>query len=741
MQGSVNLQERLRFLRSLRVALLRVREDQNLRDLGVKVLVAVDFSAIYSYMHSVTQGRAVFALASEPEPRVQARELLALEILFAGDFAQVILIPPYAVELRNHIAALKAKLWIAKFDVRNATAKKLEHLVRTSEEFGEFRRHLHARNRVEEGETAVEVCREFFPELFMAIRLAGGGGLEKLRELFQSGRLEDCGVVAPWMLVGGRFADDSRIDYWSERIAQLRKGERAYESRIDGWACSLIESANSNNLPSRRAVILVSPSTHVQEVLSGHRVGCGELGFQGVECFRDLSWVLVSKTHGHSREMVRESLESIDGLIRVYEDVDTLDDEMAAKRLKVMESVEPTWRAAQNRFLMEGLADDTEKRDAGDLADSELVALLGRVVQAIVERSFNPTGEALEILESLWTKTRELDKWLPRRESVNAMEEIEGCRLKGGHYLRLPGLPGELGMQLVFRDSGVLVKARRLNSPSHGEVSGDLVELRRQLIAEASGEHANPEDRLLAAYLLACEERFRVALEYVEAGLRDSVGETSAELAYLGAVLCRRRYRSDEAIAFIGQALERSPSETRYLLEKCKAHWVGAVEAERDGDGGRVLELIEAAIAAFREAIDSTHNSRASRQMLLELENAGAFLYSERYVRDQARFADDLRTAEDHLQRLMQQAGEDGWTSRLRDTHGCVLYARAMSADSPGDGQRLALLSEARECVQRAHADAGPEARKWLLDFHLKRIDDALALAQTALPRSPLRVD
>src|SRR5450755_3387940 len=75
-----------------------------------KYLYVVDFAAIYAYVYRTVAPPGRPTLPDDTIERSYSRRQVALGLVFSGQVRPLLLIPPYATELRNHLRLLAMKV-------------------------------------------------------------------------------------------------------------------------------------------------------------------------------------------------------------------------------------------------------------------------------------------------------------------------------------------------------------------------------------------------------------------------------------------------------------------------------------------------------------------------------------------------------------------------------------------------------------------------------------------------------
>ena len=137
MNEAKTILERRRFLTNVGKQLSLLEKDMILQNDKYELLHVVDFSAIFAYVYKAFDQASIPSLGSEPAPRKFARQQVALELMFSSGWP-LLLIPPYALELKNHLDVLKLQVRLADQGIRDRDRDKLSQLVLRSPEFQRF---------------------------------------------------------------------------------------------------------------------------------------------------------------------------------------------------------------------------------------------------------------------------------------------------------------------------------------------------------------------------------------------------------------------------------------------------------------------------------------------------------------------------------------------------------------------------------------------------------------------------
>src|SRR5579864_1760278 len=709
MSNDHQLELRRAFLRSVRDALIILQGDVELQDNDFQFFYIVDFAAIYSWVYK-TSHHPFIRIPGESEEQIFARRQMALQTLFSGRWP-LLLIPPYATELKNHLDSVSNKGKLAAVDAGNYR-ERLTRLIEKSELFQKFVRLENpqptpageqepaggppASGIEEQGEltdAAIEIGKEFFPELYAVLEFSAAKGGETLRKLFADNIVQDSDKALP---------ECQDIDYsgpatdeWYQQINTMRDGVRPLQSLTDAMACAYVQLANERLNPAKKIIVFVSPSSDVESVLSlAHNTVISAPTMANTKVARDLTYCLLDFIHEENKKTrkadIAESLNTVTRLLEVYDSAIPLTWFVRSRREKAAQE----WKQCENMLLMKdpGMI----KLSSGQNAtrwNAEFRKILEYLLTTFAQNKEGVENAVRKKLSDLYQETVELSKLIPATRTFEAFRSIMVTKNKNirGVQLTFPGLQDELPIPIAFMHGGVKRLANRFKELHENFSEQNVMELRKLILTDAGRSDATPEHHLLAGYIQALEKRYDSALQELEAGLKDATDAERIELLYLSAAIHRKQYHAQQSADLLEAALAIEPGDARLHIEYAKALWLKWRESDRSPGSPYLNNALEhLAIATADPKVD------LKPELAAQIENVSAFIHTERVLCGAAPPAAILE-AEKHIRRLQEVWDKSKWIGRFFDTRSHFYYAKAATLDPSRSKEKQSLLALAAE--------------------------------------------
>jgi len=725
------IEERRGLLENIQRELRLLETDLLLRQEGYRYSYVVDFAAIYSYVYKTFEPGSISRLHGETREKGFARAQVALKLIFSDERRPVLLIPPYALELRNHLDVVSTDLTLAWMDIKKAYVKKLSHLINESAEFREFIQLQEPSPKpVEEAlrSAALDVGKKFFPELYTVVSCQATHSIQTLQELFRRKILRDAADELPEMDDFKYVAVKESADSWYQQIISLRGETRAYQSFMDALACTYLEISNRRMNPAGRVILFVSPSKHVKTAIEDKEPILTIAGHT-MSIVRDLDYFLLASTHREKLDRVRETSHLSTELLRAYTESEGSGKAVASRRRQILIESASQWQRAENHLLLSDseLLSEFESISPEKTVQQSFLLLLQKMAEAAKTEGAQLEKQAEMLFSALRNDMIELDRLAPIRRITGLLVDLDVHRLKRGVRIRFPALPDELPFTMEFYDRALEPLARRLEELAIGHSKQLAVELRGEIMRLASTDDGNAERSLLAAYVLAMEAKLDAALAELNKQLVSRKESKRKELLYLAAVIHRKLGHPSEARQCILQALYEDMDEPRFHLECGRVYWLLSLSPTVHQGHNRDLGSLQRAIEHLRDAGRAKSKSLYGPEFGAQVENALAYVYCDRaLLLRNPRSGEDLDRAEEHLSELKRILPEDQWIGRFYDTSAWILYARAiLCQDKPGQEPKL-MLDIARLRINKAiELSTAGDITDTLLQSHKEQIERA----------------
>lgn len=240
-----------------------------------KLTFAVDFHEIYQYADPVAQ----FLWAERKEPSAPRKSVLENQVARAGLFyglrsiGSPVLLPPYVVELNNHIAWLRVGVMKAVVSTYTLIEwpQELDRIVDNEivrEALGQFEQSGQVDSEL------VRQLREFLEkklgDVLFLISGVAGQGLDVIRDLLYGDEPRVQMTSSRWpalrtLIQQAMEAPDSE---WYRRFHKMRSSPKSMTSNLnDAKAIDLVLALNQHLVPDRELVLLVSDAHMMKRVL------------------------------------------------------------------------------------------------------------------------------------------------------------------------------------------------------------------------------------------------------------------------------------------------------------------------------------------------------------------------------------------------------------------------------------------------------------------------------------------
>jgi hypothetical protein len=718
---------RRNFLRGVRDALDLLLRDVELMEKGFKFSYIVDFAAIYAYLYRKSD-HLFIQIPGESEDKTFARLQMALHILFTSRSHRLLLIPPYQEELSSHLRMLETNAALANAGIkgffleperRSPYKDRLSRLISESTAFQDYIQLRNKQLKQEEVDeklqrAAVEIAKDFFPELYTTIALVEStGNRENLEMLLRDRILLNSDEEIPECQEIDYSGE--RTDEWYKKIIRMRGGARAVQSYTDAMACTYVETANRILNPKKQIVVFVAPSRSVETCLRECKMICADDANPGV--VRDLTYCLLSLIQKNDKARISGNLQMVKRLLEVYESVIPV--EWRSKG----EHAAREWNRCENLLLLTDSSMTVVFPEEGmSNSDRIFLDLLYRLQQVAGNKEII-TQQIEETLSGLHRETIELNMLVPTSHTIETLRNIKVNSKGRGVQLVFPALLGELPFPISFTDRNVRALARNVGELKEDSSPGSVMSLRTLVLEAANKPDAAPEHHLLAGYILALEGRYETALADLEAGLINASGAERLELLFLTAAIHRKLYHAKEACEALEEALAIDKDDLRLNIEYAKALWLKWREqADRHANIqyldsalkhlSRASKNVTTDVNKVKQARIENVSAYVHKVLLAQIENVSAYIYTEQAMNSALRRADNFKQAEAHIDTLGKLLPEEDWIGRFFDTRGYLRYAKANSLGPASWPEKKALLeSAARDVAKSLEIDeaAGPD--------------------------------
>lgn len=746
-----------------------LRDDVQLAQDGWRIIYAVDFAELYEFAYK-SLSSIVESLPEEQEEARFVRGCVALEYIFSDKFDKLILLPPYQLELADHIKLAQGRLLDEMFDRVKKRQRQLKGEVRTSlqgailsekiREIARERGELH-RFTDEEHRNMGQMAVDYFKDLSTWVALNEGiEGVEKLATLVKRGK-----VVTDTKIHRSVQSYRAEITKRAQEIyvplLERRGHKRSAPSHIDALACAYIEHLNTQLNPQKEYLVLISHSHHMKEVIlseSQRKRKDGEV--QLPPYVRDLDYFLARLTHSSyhlpkDKNQAKAVLDSIQESEKIFANFHHIrDDVMKLERmpersssdagrtvqdraLDLIKILKPTLNSLENRALIDNEESESLKEKARKAAvrvqdkESQVARLIfewlypkGMPVMESLQRADEKLKAALsETSRSLYQVFRLLSADLaPFRADISLDQDTE--------VILLTGMPGEPPLSLRFTEEGVQNLAVLL-SYHHRNYDADAIEKLREFLIDLAAQTGaeSPGVHLLIAYVMCMTSDWEVALEELELGCTKLKSvDDQREFLFLRTLILRKLSAWQQAfdVCLEGIAGQGERQDARLNREMAVVIWKCLETHENQEHVCKKLgkvPSIDLAIYYAKEAKTIVWKDSHNDHFLLgQICNTLAYLHAEKGSNA------DLRMADDYLKELARVIPETQWVNRFFDTQGYVRFKKSLKENDPREKRKLLqdALADFQKAVSRKSAG---DWEQEIEEQHLREVQEALKQA------------
>ena len=688
---------------------------------GIEVDYAVDFSEVYRYLHP---------FHTLPRDMLDLERLLveqfSLTALFEAARTPLVLLPPYQLELENHLATRHKRLFDAGLEALAAARHMLARDLDKLKDTACVVRAMDAAAVLETVEPALYLSPEYEMHSNAIIEFASRhfDGLLRLMLLEAActpgfvqkrfDRLMEQGLrpipgdltgtvndrtlesicAAPQTYVFARKFDDRRAN--------------SYANKIDAVAGNLVLEVNGSQAYRNRALVLVTHARLMHELLGPELTRTLELRDDGMlelpllmhpSCVstrllheqgdklrenleRTWQWVTALKSCANLRSVPKE-LED-EAAIRLENSLETVMDRARSELLPRLKTLANITAMVASRPALTAVLSQVRK-GAGDMMDLGMDVLKFCQAPDMALEMLSRMEETAEVLLNSW---RGLEPALVERVAAkfgqaDVWRQIGELFKTSSPSLRLAPNDEDLYPYQFCR-----FKTQQLNRTALETVSGQIswtgvrntVGRRIPEILRAAASAPAGERTLFIAFLsllsnpeVGLKQIGKMISEGIDLARADSDEDLEAEFRFLSSIVSRLGTHYQAALDSCNEALKIHPADARFLKEAAVLKWRLSETCRMSGKDEEAHKLRLNSLADTRaalEAVEPIGDANLKAQLLMNL----AYMQLEIYRRSEA---DEhrLREAAETIGSMEHSCpDETKWYAEMRFTRGSVQF-------------------------------------------------------------------
>ncbi|MBA7651491.1 hypothetical protein ES703_59310 [subsurface metagenome] len=726
---------------------------------------AIDFAEIFAHVYPKTEMMIRIERSRRAKRMFSEEQFRKYEIVLALLFeelitpligSKLILLPPYLLELEDHIkwAHSSAVQLGEQISMRGTTGVFPQYY--TSRDINDILSKERMGTPLDEKEANLIVKIAKKGELFNLLTLQIWKSLNRIRQLIgPDGNVVILGEAFPNVNIDINEIREN-AGGWLNMISRVRpRPERMYANYIDALACQYVMEINKRINKDQQLLVLISHSYAVHEALGSSRVDPSiDNKIKKIPVVRSLDQLLAYLIHkgagnNETLKLIEDSkaralpfkefkdrypkLQELSrredlGSLSISEMNDIIDDDVVnmcdkvryfvdnyemSEKTNTYENLRIASKSGLNAFSK--YFEKTQEQLVREL-DKREVTIAIQVINLLIN-----DPKTKKMLESEFQTIADeiaTDGFLLRRLQSLQNDEYKIMRDMASVYRlsRIPPLTGALveiaySIQFYSQTIGYLSNEIR----KRGELM-DIQGARRSfnnLLKTISSGKPHPEAFLLLAHLLGKPSNWQDSLAVMERGLgRVDIEEKSrVEFLFWKTIVLRnvKPKTLAQAIDTCLEALSISPDDERILCEKGFLIWQSF-----ETDQGEYS--IDDAIEATNKALESARYARLNGEPIyLNLLNNIAYLYAAR------NHESDLEKATKMVNELQSLAETDSWPAIFHDTWGFVTYLQSVQQQHKVED----ILTTARNAVKLSLKKGEmPSWQTKIARYHLSLINE-----------------
>ena len=681
-----------------------LRSDAELRRHGYRIHFAIDFSEVFAYGYPLAELYYSQDVGESPEDALN-KQTVALLFLFSGSHGQLLLLPPYVIELRDHLALMREKAinFQRHIDVCNLVDSHLFNARVRPKEIDELVI-KHQRNETfSEAECSliVDYAKRYYSQLWVTLTCGVARGSQRITELATDGRIGTLAQVLPKLRI-----DPSEIwasaQPWIQEIEAIpvRLG-RTYANCLDGAAVAYLATINRMINDHKEILVFISRSKAMKQLLTGNVLATPRGWKEPVEIARDIDYLITymiyrRAIHDGDEEYLETSLKLANDFLKCAKQLEEMRDRDSSRKpgeaSELLLSMEDMWSRAlgfvdqlrdrRNSYNNLKLSSQVDKQWKQYIDRAEKWRERRRITKntEVAVKVINLIIGNRQLQDSIQAEASDIDKQMRSTSAeLAALLEFGGQHVSALIRALHEHARASDKLELPYKMRFMGDRAEELeNMMAEWLTRGDeALEEARKYVSEYARDRDGDIDRyLLWAYIQIIARNWGFALDMIEKGIEAcrTHGISPHELLFWKAVGLWNQGPQylEQAIEACEQAIgAKEEIEPRYYTKMGLLLWRQLVERvareRRAYTHGDAKHILDRAIVFLEQALSVPADDR----LQMHIRSSLALLYAERSG------AEDLQKAEQQLGHLEKLRNREDWPPSVRAVEGIVMLARA----------------------------------------------------------------
>ena len=729
------------YVGSIERSLVTLKSDLIHQSEGKQIIYALDFSELFYFLHPFADmniEKSITPIPGEQKDDALIREQIALSFMINHLGATKILLPPYLVELRDHIRLLRNNVMLSNKNKRAVFEENLVAAILHNTQFPSLKNLVaetkSLKNIGKEGlKEFLEFVKSDFKPLYLALTMSPsefGALIESISRLFKSEKIKDYFTV---------FSEDD-IQYeelknkgqkWFECLRQEKSLQKDYARYLDGLACAYIDNiTDSLSSKGQRFCFITRSQRMVRVFNSGDRKISSFRKSQKGE-FRNLDYVMTylrfaRQSHSEALSEVHRALETIgqikEGLkyVKAYagkEDTTFLEKEL----ITLSNSKENLSIALGNK----GINIDSELALFLNISDMQR-SIFKKIFSVVVENPLlaDSLQEESRIVSTTITQQFNYIRLITERDELDRIARWASPRQIESGNIELYPLRSELPVEMSFEDPQIISLVNELIGKK--TTTRNLKKWRSTVHSLLNDSSGKPEIVILRSYLFALLDSYDAAFDEIEIGLhKEPPQNILKEMILLKMMFARKTKKTVEGIRAFVENRKIAEKDPRLVREYSVLIWQ-CVKSNEAAPNNEVMNLVaqlinqQPTVKLAADLVRGILRHQLSDGLKVQALNSLSYYLAEQYHKQKN--TQDLEEARIRFDELTKLWPKERWISRFHHTNGWIAYLCAEARIDEIVNLQKAVFS-IEEALRDRHA---PKGEIFVWREHLKMAKKSL---------------
>jgi hypothetical protein len=685
-----------RYINSLERSLVVLRSDfEHLAHDG-RIVYALDFSELFYYLHPFADMYIEKTITPIPGEKINdalTREQIALNFAINHLNATKVLLPPYLVELRDHIRLLRNNVTLSSTKKREMFEVYIVNAILQNTQYPTLRDLVAKTNDLKNIDKQnlkdfLEFVKSDFKPLYLALTLSPSEIqrlIETIGRLFRTGKINDYYTI--FSETDDQFEKIKSVGHkWFDLLRQKISQQKDYARHLDGLALAYIDIITNNLSLKGEKFIFITRSQRMVKVFNSTTPASSALRKAKKGEFRDLDYLMTYlrfSRHSYSEALseVNAAIETIvqikKGLRYAKKYTDEQDISFLEKEIIALSNSKENLSIALGN---KGANIEREIVPFLNLSETQM-GVLQRIYMVVTENPFLAKSLQAEsrIVSTTITQQFNYLRLFTEKDEIERIARSVSSTITGSGTIELHPLRSELPIEMSFEDPQIIRLTRRII----GKVDStrNIKKWRRTVHTLLNDSSGKTEIVILRSYLFALLDSYEAAFDEIEIGLHKGPPQNILrEMLLLKMMYARKTKKTIEGIQCFMENHEIAEKDPRLVREFSVLIWQ-SVKSHEIEPNDAVISSIERLIGRVpsvefaTELVRGILKEKMSDSLRAQSLNSLSYYLAEQYYLHKK--FENLDQARNTIEELRNRWPMEKWISRFHHTNGWIAYLYA----------------------------------------------------------------